>query len=50
MEQLFRQIEMPLVFTLHDMERAGMRVQAEELKTYGEQLQVRIEVLEKADL
>ncbi len=47
MEQLFRQIEMPLVFTLHDMERAGMRVQAEELKTYGEQLQVRIEVLEK---
>lgn len=32
MEHLFRDIEMPLVYTLRDMERAGISVEAEALK------------------
>ncbi len=47
MTELFTQIEMPLVFTLADMEREGIRVQAQELKSYGEQLVGRIAVLEQ---
>lgn len=47
MRQLFEEIEMPLVFTLYDMEREGIRVQADELKAYGEQLTGRIEELER---
>lgn len=46
MLDLFEQIEMPLVFTLDDMEKEGILVKAEELKTYGQKLQVRIEELE----
>lgn len=44
---LFRDVEMPLVFTLYDMERAGIRVEAGALKEYGAQLGVRIVSLEK---
>lgn len=47
MWQLFQEIEMPLVFTLANMEQEGIRVQAEELKTYGEQLMGRIAELEQ---
>ena len=47
MISLFEEIEMPLAFTLDDMEKEGILVKAEELKIYGEQLQVRIEELEK---
>ena len=47
MEKLFFEIEMPLVFTLYDMERNGVRIRADELKAYGEQLGVRIGELEK---
>lgn len=47
MKQLFEEIEMPLVFTLYDMEREGIRIQADELKAYGEQLTGRIEELER---
>lgn len=47
MLRLFRDIEMPLVFTLRDMEREGMRVLPEELMAYGEQLTVGIDILEK---
>lgn len=47
MKKLFDEIEMPLVFTLADMEREGIRVKAEELKAYGEQLTIRITELEK---
>ncbi len=47
MENLFREIEMPLIYTLYDMERAGIRVEAEALKVYGEQLGVRITQLEQ---
>lgn len=47
MLSLFEEIEMPLAFTLDDMEKEGILVKAEELKVYGEQLQVRIGELEK---
>jgi len=47
MKRLFDEIEMPLVFTLYDMEQAGMLVNAKELKDYGEALVGRIEELEQ---
>lgn len=47
MYHLFTDIEMPLVFTLFDMECAGIQVEAEALKFYGEQLGGRIVELEK---
>ena len=47
MYELFTEIEMPLLFTLYDMEREGIRVEAEELKEYGERLGSRIAELEK---
>lgn len=47
MERLFSQIEMPLVFTLYDMEQAGVRVEGEALKVYGAQLGARIAELEQ---
>ena len=47
MSSLFREIEMPLVFTLADMEAAGVKVEAEALKVYGDQLGGRIVELEK---
>lgn len=47
MYDLYTEIEIPLAFTLHDMEKAGIRVEADALKVYGEQLQVRIVELEK---
>ncbi len=46
MLQLFEQVEMPLVFTLDDMEKEGILVKAEELKVYGDALKVRIQELE----
>ena len=47
MDKLFIEIEMPLVFTLYDMEQNGVCVKADELKVYGERLGVRIKELEK---
>ena len=47
MDTLFREIEMPLVFTLFDMEQNGIRVEAEALKQYGNQLAGKIADLEK---
>ena len=47
MDTLFREIEMPLVFTLFDMEQNGIRVEAEALKQYGDQLAGKIGDLEK---
>lgn len=47
MEQLFREVEMPLVFTLFRMEQAGVKVEAEELRTYGQHLGEQIVILEK---
>ena len=46
MYQLFTEIEMPLVFTLYDMEQNGVRVETEELKAYGDQLGGKIRELE----
>lgn len=47
MLSLFREIEMPLVFTLFDMEENGVKVEAEALKEYGERLGEQIGKLEK---
>lgn len=47
MDRLFYDIEMPLVFTLFDMEQTGVRIEAEALKTYGDELGGRIVELEK---
>ena len=47
MTKLFREIEMPLVFTLYEMEQAGIHVEGEALKAYGDQLGNRIVELEK---
>lgn len=48
MESLFWEIEMPLIFSLHHMEEAGICVKREELKVYGEKLEVRIRDLEQS--
>lgn len=47
MDRLFTEIEMPLVFTLYDMEQNGVRIEAEALKYYGDQLGGKIVELEK---
>lgn len=47
MDGLFRKIEMPLVFNLYNMEQAGIRVEAEALKNYGNRLGNRITELEQ---
>ena len=47
MKQLFEEIEMPLVFTLFDMEQNGVKIEADALKIYGEQLGERIVQVEK---
>ena len=47
MDTLFRDIEMPLVFTLFEMEQNGIRVEADALKQYGDQLAGKIAELEK---
>lgn len=47
MKKLYDEIEMPLVYTLHDMEREGILVQADALHEYGEQLTGRIGELEE---
>ena len=47
MQTLYDTIELPLVYTLSDMEKEGVHVDAEELKRYGEELAAQIAVLEK---
>ena len=47
MYTLFKEIEMPLVFTLFDMEQAGVKIAAKELKTYGNELGEKIQEIEK---
>lgn len=46
MAQLFDDIEMPLVFTLFEMEQTGVKVQAEELDKLSAQLKKEIERME----
>lgn len=47
MDQLYREIELPLTLTLYEMEQRGILVNAEELKKYGQKLSEKIVVLEK---
>lgn len=47
MWRVYEEIELPLVFTLDSMEKWGIRVKGEELKSYGEKLTIRILELEK---
>lgn len=47
MYYLFQDIEMPLVVTLSDMEKAGISIDAEALKEYGEALGGKIQELER---
>lgn len=47
MERLFREVEMPLVFTLADMEKEGILACGDALSEYGDKLAVRIAELEK---
>ena len=46
MSSLFREVEMPLVYTLADMENEGIAIDATALKEYGDKLAVRISELE----
>ena len=47
MYDLYRDIEMPLVYSLDRMEKEGIRVEAQELEEYGTRLAGQIDVLEK---
>ena len=46
MDKLFAEMEMPLCFSLHRMERAGIRVLPEALAEYGRDLETRVNALE----
>ena len=48
MDELMRDMEMPLSLVLYDMEREGVEVRREELKAYGDALVARIQELEKS--
>lgn len=48
MEALFYNIEMPLSYILHAMEKEGIIAKREQLKVYGDELKLRIDELEKA--
>ncbi len=47
MLSLFREIEMPIVFVLYDMEKEGISIDGQALSEYGKKLSVSIEELEK---
>lgn len=47
MYDLFTQVEMPLIYSLYHMETAGVRVDKEHLKEYGDMLKVKIVKLEQ---
>ena len=47
MDRLFYEVEMPLVFTLFDMEQNGVKVDGAALKAYGDQLATKIAEVEK---
>lgn len=48
MDSLFSDIEMPLIFTLYHMEKAGIRAEKEMLFSYGKRLGEQIKKLEDA--
>ncbi|MGI5988865.1 MAG: DNA polymerase I [Lachnospiraceae bacterium] len=45
MYDLFENIEMPLIFVLYDMEKTGIRIDADSLKSYSEGLGKKIDAL-----
>ena len=47
MENLYRNLELPLLYTLHHMEQAGILVERQELIDYGAMLKTRIDDLEQ---
>lgn len=47
MLDVYKNIELPLTYALYDMEQAGIMVQADRLKIYGDKLQKSIEILEQ---
>ena len=47
MIDVYKNIELPLTYALYDMEQAGIMVQADRLKIYGDKLQKNIEILEQ---
>lgn len=47
MERLFDEVEMPLVYSLFQMEKTGIMVERQQLKEYGDRLKVGILELEK---
>lgn len=47
MKKLYTEIEMPILFILHSMEKYGIRVDGDELKKYGDELGEKIVELEK---
>lgn len=47
MDRLYREIEMPLAYTLYEMEREGVLVNAGQLKSYGEELSGKIVEIER---
>lgn len=47
MWNLFLEMEMPLIYSLYHMEQAGIRVEKETLKTYGDRLKVEIARMEQ---
>ncbi len=47
MWRLYREIEMPLIYTLYEMEREGVLVDGTQLKEYGQDLSGKIEEVEQ---
>ena len=47
MDRLYREIEMPLIYSLYHMEKEGVKVEREELAAYGARLKEGIARLEK---
>ena len=47
MDMLFREVEMPVVYSLFHMEEEGIAVERGSLREYGEKLAVRVDELEK---
>lgn len=47
MKNLFYEIEIPVVYSLYQMERVGVEVKREELSVYGEKLKLQIDSLEQ---
>ena len=46
MDRLYREIELPLIYSLFHMEQAGVKVERSALKEYGDRLKVRIDQVE----